>query len=522
MVIEKEGLYTYGVITPVKNEYFVAVEYPMICYNRPEALLPLRLREQDGETSLLYDITDGKTVLDYAEGRRLSLTDSRNFLICFKSLLRNLEELMLNPEHIKFSPDSIYKVGEHSFQWMYCPDEKNDLSDDVQQFFAWMLSEIDYGDSDTVRFVYHIYWLIRNRSLSEELLQECLDYEEIGVKEKVTSYETFFENPENRRESMPKQKVSVQEQSDIWENQKSLFSTKNMEPTEEKMTTHTSRRGIVLAEMGLVLLLCVDIVAIIFFLRGVLYQRFSSEYIRYLAGCLLLLAAFFIGIFRIHRCRTANIDSNADQNREQNANHERNHNPSAQNYVVDDSSAIVNMNGGSGISETADSLNNNNTFTSSYGSYADDRTYPYPYENEKVADIGRTYRSDRLYNEEWGTPLRKGMDVEDGTVQLDIGRMTRKAVLKNENTGELCEMHNFPFYIGNETGLNHLSIPDRTVSRQHAVIQRGEEAGTYVIADLQSTNGIWVNMEKLGQQPVILQPGCRLRFADNRYRFDIL
>ena len=210
MKIEKEGLHVYGVETSVSNEYFLAVEYPTIRHNQPKPLLPVLLREQDGKSLLFYDLSDATSLTTlseegHASGGNFSRKDCQEFLTAVRRLLEELDELMLSPVHVPILPERIYRTGEDRYRFLYCPDEEHDMGAEMQQFFAWMLSEINYGDSMTVRYVYHVYWLIRNRSFSAKLIEECLDYREEEVPG-ITSYESFFagadggENPGARQQ----------------------------------------------------------------------------------------------------------------------------------------------------------------------------------------------------------------------------------------------------------------------------------------------------------------------------------
>ena len=83
-------------------------------------------------------------------------------------------------------------------------------------------------------------------------------------------------------------------------------------------------------------------------------------------------------------------------------------------------------------------------------------------------------------------------------------------------------LQSFPFYIGNEKGLNQLTIYDETVSRKHAVIDRGAIPGMYLLKDLQSTNGTWVNHIRAEGDAVELRRGmwCNSRYmrTDLRYQ----
>ena len=110
-------------------------------------------------------------------------------------------------------------------------------------------------------------------------------------------------------------------------------------------------------------------------------------------------------------------------------------------------------------------------------------------------------------------------DEEEETVRLDMGVQRPQPVLKSEESGEVFPLQSFPFYIGNHKGLNQLTIYDNTVSREHAVIERGPEPETFFLRDLQSTNGTWVNQVRVESGAVMLKDGDSIRFAAHTYRF---
>jgi len=65
---------------------------------------------------------------------------------------------------------------------------------------------------------------------------------------------------------------------------------------------------------------------------------------------------------------------------------------------------------------------------------------------------------------------------------------------------------------------NTIVLPDDKVSRHHAVINR-DQAGLYLVEDLQSTNGTFLNGTRL-KMPSMVEAGDLLKIGDTELRFD--
>jgi pSer/pThr/pTyr-binding forkhead associated (FHA) protein len=59
-----------------------------------------------------------------------------------------------------------------------------------------------------------------------------------------------------------------------------------------------------------------------------------------------------------------------------------------------------------------------------------------------------------------------------------------------------------------------MSIPDRTVSRFHFALLLEEPGGTWIVYDLSSTNGLWLNGRRV-RRPVRLRTRDCLMFGRN-------
>lgn len=501
----KEGLHTYLLEKMIQNTYFISVEYHVLRYNHPETLLPVQLRERDGERVLLYDVTGKKSIESLAEGKGLSHQDCRCFLEKLIHLMRELDNLMLELEHVNFKPDSIYKKEEKSFQWMYMPDQKYDPTTEIESLFSWMLGKIDYGDSKTVRCMYHVYWCVRNKTFSKELLQECLDYDEKNMfeqniakyegsnfeqkninfgreklEEKNDGYEEEnFKKMDDEKEDF-EQRYSNYEKEGFIENNidygkkeikredteyQSLNVKRFNNDKQEKSTKifiweleETKAELFFLAlELIFILLLCGDFAMFVLFLIAGIQQNFPLLCIKYLIGSGILLVLFIDGIYQTHRKRKTLTVQKLERKREEEKEHLQH-----------------------------EKLNS---------------------EKNRSKIVAHNYT--------W--------EEEEGTAILGARTDFLQPALKSKDTGKIHLIQDFPFYIGSESGMNQLILKEKTVSRQHAVILKGKQTGSYVLQDLQSTNGTWIGEKALVYpQPVRLEDGDILRFAEKRYQFCIL
>jgi pSer/pThr/pTyr-binding forkhead associated (FHA) protein len=88
-----------------------------------------------------------------------------------------------------------------------------------------------------------------------------------------------------------------------------------------------------------------------------------------------------------------------------------------------------------------------------------------------------------------------------------------RAVLKSEDGKTLVPLTNRPVVIGRSrsAGCDLVLDADRQVSRRHARIEWDAMTGNYVIYDLQSTNGLYVNEQRVDNR--VLRSGDRIRMG---------
>lgn len=95
-----------------------------------------------------------------------------------------------------------------------------------------------------------------------------------------------------------------------------------------------------------------------------------------------------------------------------------------------------------------------------------------------------------------------------------------RAVLKSEDGKPLLHLANRPVTIGRSrnAGCDLVLDADRQISRRHARIEWDAITGNYVIYDLQSTNGLYVNEQRVDNK--ILRSGDRIRMGKTTLVFE--
>lgn len=74
-----------------------------------------------------------------------------------------------------------------------------------------------------------------------------------------------------------------------------------------------------------------------------------------------------------------------------------------------------------------------------------------------------------------------------------------------------------PFYIGRDFGLD-ITVPNRTVSSRHALLT--EDSGKYYVEDLSSSNGTFLNGERLADRAE-LKDGDMIQISDSLFQFEV-
>lgn len=469
-----------------KLEYYLFVEYEILKRNSLGMLVPVQLREQDEKKVLLFDITEKRALKMREKVRGLSKEFCRNILQSIVDLIEEIDEYMLDLNGIEFSPEYIYESMDGIIQWIYFPNicresdelinEVESLQNKVESLFEWILTQIDYEDDGAVRFIYEIYNDIRKLGFSKELLERHLysgakrEYREVQHNRKEynkdsISYEEFFkadlqkEKQENKFFGNLQKENPGEDKSNNKVYGQEYYDSKNYDQKIYDKKWDNEKGYGQKVQNQKVLYVGLNIVLGILF---VISTGLEAIWVFY--G---MTEGFTKVLFR---------------------------------YSVGGTLIIAALLFG---------------ILKCFGKLKQMKNLHNDKESMRIDMCCDT--------EEGGTTILNSAGIDTVNKYGEVPTADVCPMLRDMDTGIVYMIKRCPFYIGSAEGVNQLTISDKTVSREHAVIleniyESGEEG--YILRDLHSTNGTWLNGKRMksGSQKE-LRDDMVICFAKKEYKF---
>lgn len=509
--ILQEGLRVYLVQDGVESRYYLDTEYQMIKRNALSCLLTVQLRKEDEKRRLLFDITGQQSLKELAGEKGLSYAECHSLLSAVTKLLSTAEEYLLDSTCVCFRPEAIYRDGGGIYRWLYLPDEKEDVTQELERLFSWLLAKVDYEEQRAVELAYYVFGRLRREGFLAEVLEDCLavfakkeaekqEAEQEARQEEQAEWEKQAERARKEREKYEKAR-----EEKAWERSGQTKAAKNRETEsvrasrvvhqfEDQKALRTAesifqKRGVRILVHILLLagFLASATFAVLFFLQS--QNGAGEESGRYALGFLLLALAFLFGEISwiTQGKRQKNVDNRASDL--QGLPHgKRAFSPERKLSHGKERAIAEKAQGGVGMHKDEGVLS---------------------------MDFGEDWEEE-MPSAAWeGTTLLAPSGEGEGTTLLKPRTQEGKAFLKEAAGGRVHPISHCPFTIGTDPD-NALRLYDKTVSRRHAVVERNREA--YVLRDLSSTNGTWVDGERIApEQEIRLSDGAKIRFANQEY-----
>ena len=183
MEIEYKRELTKSYMCVKTDQDFLPFEKEILTRSSILGIVPVNTIFADAATVCWYDIT-GMQAFDHA--LEMEMMDSQmltQFLVSLCGTLERLESFLLDPGHLWFSRESIFKNNrDGSFWFCYCPEGKENITEGFQKLMEYLLTKIDHKDQRAVKMAYHIYDQVIKEGYSLIAIRESLTYDRVDIE----------------------------------------------------------------------------------------------------------------------------------------------------------------------------------------------------------------------------------------------------------------------------------------------------------------------------------------------------
>ena len=130
----------------------------MLLQNEIPTLLRFSFEIINGKAELFYDISSRQVFDRQFEISKMTFENLRTFCFSVRTLVRALEEYLLDPNNIILKKECIFTDPEaNSYFFCYHPYYRGDILAELRELFNHILQIIDYEDEKAVRLAYEIH-----------------------------------------------------------------------------------------------------------------------------------------------------------------------------------------------------------------------------------------------------------------------------------------------------------------------------------------------------------------------------
>ena len=141
-------------------------------------------------------------------------------------------------------------------------------------------------------------------------------------------------------------------------------------------------------------------------------------------------------------------------------------------------------------------------------------------ENQQPIPVQDNMNRNRMQNANGMSELQKSVQKSITPENNTAYAVKKKAFLHRIKDDEFILIAKTPFLIGKQAeAVNYCIMHNKSVSRVHASIQKHN--GSYILYDMNSVNGTYLNGERLKTDPKMIKHGDRIQIANEAFEFII-
>ena len=150
-------------------------ETRMVCVGGVPGLLPMSIRQMNGETAFVYDVTARQPLSEYLNGRLLNREELTQILETVLGILEELETYLLDADHLIFAADTIFAQGSfRDLRFCFVPAHSRPMREGFYGLVMELLSKADQEDRAAVILGYRFAHELQEINSGYSDLRACL------------------------------------------------------------------------------------------------------------------------------------------------------------------------------------------------------------------------------------------------------------------------------------------------------------------------------------------------------------
>ena len=178
----------------IQKETAASYELKMLTENQIPCLAEARVKNVNGETRLLYDVSGAVSLLEKEEEGTLSAM-VRAVFFSMARLQDTLSDYLLRPEGLLLSPETIFLLEERGeVLFLYHPEAAENVQQSLEALTSWLIQVLTPKKQEEILLLYGLYKKAREANVT---LKSLADYwqtaaggGEIVLTDPETSWET--------------------------------------------------------------------------------------------------------------------------------------------------------------------------------------------------------------------------------------------------------------------------------------------------------------------------------------------
>lgn len=147
-------------------------EQEMLRQNAVKLLLSFYMVELNQGIQVWYDITRLRSVKDIVRQEGVTIENLYMVLSSIAAAFSMLSQYLIQDRNILMNPDTVYFDREDppNVRLCYCPLEHDDFAEQMREFFAFYMDEVDHRKGQVTKLVYRLYEMCQDPVTLEELV----------------------------------------------------------------------------------------------------------------------------------------------------------------------------------------------------------------------------------------------------------------------------------------------------------------------------------------------------------------